>query len=896
MAISDDFSVAINGDIRYTGSGSTYSVLQFHRFLSDLADDAQATGDDLVDITTDTPSDRATDQILTLNSPYNIDDTAARYLFDGSITQGNSTTGTTVYSGLTVVGTVEAGTEVMIVQDGKVLPAWWGTGVNAQPAANIIMQILVKSRENGADINGKRILSFARNAGDTWAEFPTTLGLANSVSALSSLNDLNNETAVATVRGWTTIGMTEADNATRLIDLDNNGTPEEYYEEWDKGSQSLNDVYEWAKLQAVASLEVLSDVTNTGTDYVVDDATNVGQAQSFTSLAVAQVLTEARFSIKIGLGAPTGDLTAELYASAAGIIPTGAVLATSEPVLSSLITSAYQEVIFRFSDNFEMAASTQYTIVIRHPNGDASNYFHVQGAAAGNTAGENAAAESPAATWTAAPAADLYFAVKGSPMLHNRAGELHRGPTHSVVYDNEVGAGFSADEILYWGTEITYDTLVSGPWVVGDYVKFQPSGGGTIKNGGKILANTGTVLTVALETITGNLLDNDEMTSASGTATTSLIAGTPATGGANGQNLAGGEAWMLALDDNGTDGDLYFQLFHGSAPVDNMEIVGRTSGTTCLVNVTVTGRTISPVFLGVSTGSNIIGAYGIGFDTADVGSSDQFTDLNGVLNIPPNNVTFTVTGLVSAEDRVLVGPRAAGILQKNQFTTDTTLSALAETVVSIATVAVPTDTPGAGNAALNTRLRVERDNGVWWRVPYSSYDGATPGNFTIDLPATVNVDTDVDSAAGTFTRQDAGDFIAEGWEEGHRFTTTGFTTGGNNSTWTVLTVTATVVTVVDSTGMVTEAGTGTEDMTTTGMDFAEAAQGGNATSGNDAFIAYIDTLANATTEAYTAVYNADRDLLVRVRDGGGTPIKTFEGNATFGSTSSSIAAIRTSDA
>jgi hypothetical protein len=421
-------------------------------------------------------------------------------------------------------------------------------------------------------------------------------------------------------------------------------------------------------------------------------------------------------------------------------------------------------------------------------------------------------------------------------------------------------------------------------------------GGGAVKNGGKILADTGTILTVALENITGNLLDNDELRSASGTATTASISGTPATGVPSGQNIAGGEAQMLALDDNGADGDLYFQLFHGSAPINNQLITGRTSAATCLVNATVTSRTITPTFIGVSTGSNVIGAYGVGFETTDVGASDQFTDLNGGLNVPPNNVTFTVTGLVPGEDRVLVGPRSAGVLNKAQFTTDTALTTATETIVSLAAVAVPTDTPGAGDTTLNTRLRVQRDNGVWWRVPYSSYDSATPGNFTIDLPVTTNVDTDVDSVAGTFTRQDAGSYIDDGWEEGHRFTTTGFTTGSNNSTWTAASVTATVITVVDSTGMVTEAGTGTEDLTANGMDFAEATQGGNATSGNDVFVAYIDTLAGATQESYTAVYLSNRDLLVRVRDGGGTPIKTFEGNATFGNANSSIAAIRTPDA
>jgi hypothetical protein len=69
-----------------------------------------------------------------------------------------------------------------------------------------------------------------------------------------------------------------------------------------------------------------------------------------------------------------------------------------------------------------------------------------------------------------------------------------------------------------------------------------------------------------------------------------------------------------------------------------------------------------------------------------------------------------------------------------------------------------------------------------------------------------------------------------------------------------------------------------------------------ATAGADLFVAYIDVLADAATEAYTAVYIGDRNILVRVRDGGATPIKTFEGSAVFGSVSSSIAAIRTSDA
>lgn len=893
MAIADDISTDINGNIRWTGDeATTYSVLEFHRdYLAVLADDAQATGNDLIDITTSTPSNKATDQILTLNSPFNIDDTLARHLYGGSITQDS---GDTVYSGGQWVGTVASGTEIMIIQDDKVLPAYWGTGINGNAALSIIMRLLIKTREGGADIDGKRILSLVKEFGDTWKEFRTTLGLAENVAAVDSATDLNNATAIATVRGYTTVAFTESSaGAPILIDINNDASDEEYYIQLDKGSQTLNDTYEVAKLRATRAPDILSG-TDTGTNYVVDDATTVGQAQSFTTHAVAEKLREARFRIKIGAGTPTGDLHAELYASTAGVIPTGAVLATSEPVLASRILSAatYSEVIFRFEDNVTLSASTQYCIVLRHPNGDASNYFHVEGAASGTVAGENKANENPASTWNAEASADLWFVVKGSEIMYGRAGELHRGITHEIVYDTEAGGPFTEGEIVFWGSQITYDNIASGPFVVGDYCTFEPQGGGAVKVGGKILKQTGTVLWVALDNAAGSLIADNDIIRVVGKATTADVNVT-----ITDDNKAGGEGVLITLDDNGADGDLYIQLIHGSAPVDNLPIEGRTSGATCAVNVTVTGRTISAVWLGQSTGSNLIGAYGVGAQTTDVGSSDLFFDLTDTSRQPPNNVTNSVTALVSGEDRVLVGPRTGSALEKAQFTTDTTLSAAAETVVSIATVAVPGDTPSTGFGTDPTRLRVQRDNGVWWIVPYASYDGATPGNFTIHLADTGagGIDIDVD-ASGTFTRS-SGSFLDDGFEEGHRFTGSGFQNGGNNATFTVLTVTATVVTVVNNAGMVTESNADNlQRLLCSGMDFAESTQGGNATSGNDVFVGYIDKLAGAGNESYTAVYVSDRDTFTRIRDGGGTPIKTDEFLTVFGSSNSSVAAIRQSDA
>ena len=116
------------GDIRYIGddhneaSPSYATVIEFHRALQALADDASSTGnDDELDITDNTPSDRSTDNIITLNAPYNIDDTASEHLYDGSIIQNN---GDDIYDGFVNFG--NSSVQIQIIQDGAVLTDdWW---------------------------------------------------------------------------------------------------------------------------------------------------------------------------------------------------------------------------------------------------------------------------------------------------------------------------------------------------------------------------------------------------------------------------------------------------------------------------------------------------------------------------------------------------------------------------------------------------------------------------------------------------------------------------------------------------------------------------------------------------------------------------------------------------
>jgi hypothetical protein len=112
----------------HTGSSPSYAtVIEFHRALQDFADNAGISGDDELDITDPTPSDRSTDNIITLINGWNIDDTASQHLYDGSIIQDG---GATIYDGLKILA--PTGTVVQIIQNGAVLsPDWWNTGVAA---------------------------------------------------------------------------------------------------------------------------------------------------------------------------------------------------------------------------------------------------------------------------------------------------------------------------------------------------------------------------------------------------------------------------------------------------------------------------------------------------------------------------------------------------------------------------------------------------------------------------------------------------------------------------------------------------------------------------------------------------------------------------------------------
>ena len=162
---------------------------------------------------------------------------------------------------------------------------------------------------------------------------------------------------------------------------------------------------------------------------------------------------------------------------------------------------------------------------------------------------------------------------------------------------------------------------------------------------------------------------------------------------------------------------LWIQLLSGVAPTDNQTITGTTSGATAVVNVSVIARALGAVFLGQSTGTAIIGAYGIGIEASDLSANDKVTDLTDTLQLPPNNVKFHVYGCTSGDYILLCVDSGSTSPAFTQLTLATTLNSAGRTQVDVGAGNIPADTQASGT------LRITLDSGVRRYQAYTSHDG-----------------------------------------------------------------------------------------------------------------------------------------------------------------------------
>lgn len=179
----------------------------------------------------------------------------------------------------------------------------------------------------------------------------------------------------------------------------------------------------------------------------------------------------------------------------------------------------------------------------------------------------------------------------------------------------------------------------------------------------------------------------------------------------------GAKAILIALDtSDNISGNMYCQLMTGVTPSDNDTISGATSTENASVNLAPTTRTINTHYFGQFTGTGFIPNFGITFVQPDGTQNETFTNLLSNTITPPNNVTFTVTGLVIGEDYVLATKDAGGgAIDFTQYTINGIHTASSTVTIN---GAIDTDTPTSGT------IRVLRADGKYDRLVYDSFTGS----------------------------------------------------------------------------------------------------------------------------------------------------------------------------
>jgi len=170
----------------------------------------------------------------------------------------------------------------------------------------------------------------------------------------------------------------------------------------------------------------------------------------------------------------------------------------------------------------------------------------------------------------------------------------------------------------------------------------------------------------------------------------------------------------------------------GVPPVDTDTITG-LGGATAVLDADSVKLSTKPEHLAQFTGA-WIGAFGIGFDSNEIGSVDSFTDLDGNVVTPPNNVTIqgTIEALNSADDlHLFLAPKDA-VLEAPDYTVYTCVGEIVTSAVIRVNETIAADTPQAGwFGVLKTGTSTYK---------FYEYDSWSSGTDTFNLVGTVSGD------------------------------------------------------------------------------------------------------------------------------------------------------------
>lgn len=230
MAIQDDWSIDYGAKTITHSDGTTvYTVNQLYSWLMGVFDDAGQMDDDV-------PMSAQTPVEYSLINGWSIPDASYEYLKSGAI---NDATNNDLWANIYTLGTIVAGAQIYIVQNGAELEPFWSTGH---------IDILVKVKAAGAEIDSGKLLVMVRDLGSSFDHFEIdlTAGGRNAVP-LATANDINNQTAASTIATYSDITITFG---TTPKDLSNGNGAQNYDVVVDCAGRPLSEVYEYLKYVA----------------------------------------------------------------------------------------------------------------------------------------------------------------------------------------------------------------------------------------------------------------------------------------------------------------------------------------------------------------------------------------------------------------------------------------------------------------------------------------------------------------------------------------------------------------------------------------------------------------------------------------------------------------------
>lgn len=240
-----------------------------------------------------------------------------------------------------------------------------------------------------------------------------------------------------------------------------------------------------------------------------------------------------------------------------------------------------------------------------------------------------------------------------------------------------------------------------------------------------------------------------------------------------GTGATAGNGNMMGVDDlDGTSTTRYIlHLGAGVPPTDNLVLTG-AGGATATLSADAVKLTTSPNHLAQFTGA-WIGAYGIGFAQAEIGSVDSFKDLNGNVISPPNyvSVTGTIEALDAADDLHLFLAKKDAVLDSPDMTVYTCVGESLASTVIVMNEAIASDTPQTGwigvlKTGTTTYKFYEYDS--WATSTFQLVGTVTDDAITASDPAMTAIAYDSMTGGGTtksFTNSliYTSDIVVRGW-------------------------------------------------------------------------------------------------------------------------------------